>query len=594
MSHGWRGLSWDGKAPRLLVALAVLATLGSPGEASSEATVGVIVREHHPASTAAETLVTSLGGTIDAPLALIGGFIATVPADTLDILAADPTVAAVTPDGRVRLLGTLFGENTEAAGYDGSMPHVLRTIGAERFWGDGYNGTGVDVALIDSGVVGVEGLTASVSGQQKVVNGADLSFESQSTSFRYLDTYGHGTHMAGIIAGRDSQTPKGLDSVDDRYFTGVAPGARILNVKVGSYDGAVDVSQVIAAIDWVVQHRTDNGMNVRVLNLSFGTDSTQPFTLDPLAFAVEQAWRAGIVVVAAAGNDGNQVPLRNPASDPFVIAVGASNTKGTMSLTDDVVASFSNCSTSGRTVDLLAPGVSVLSLRNPGSFADVAYPPAQVGTRFFKGSGTSQAAAVVSGAAALVLDKYPNATPDQVKALLRSTAFTVKGKLAACYGSGLLDLEAAAGTSLPTVGRAAQTWTRSTGTGTLEGARGSDHLSQNGVTLAGERDIFGKPFSTVSWAPLAAAGSSWSGGTWNGTTWSGTTWSGTSWSGTAWSGTTWSGISWSGTTWSGTSWSNKTWTGTTWSGTSWSGTSWSGTSWSGTSWSGAGWRGARR
>jgi serine protease AprX len=114
----------------------------------------------------------------------------------------------------------------------------------------------------------------------KIINGPDLSFESQSDELRYLDTYGHGTHLAGIIAGNDG-TEDG--------FRGVAPGARVVNVKVANYEGAVDVSQVIAAIDWVVQHRNDNGMNIRVINLAYGTDSTQSPMLDPLSFAVEQA-----------------------------------------------------------------------------------------------------------------------------------------------------------------------------------------------------------------------------------------------------------------------------------------------------------------
>src|SRR5207248_10323584 len=129
----------------------------------------------------------------------------------------------------------------------------------------------------------------------------------------YVDNYGHGTHIAGIIAGNGGA--KGSD------YNGVAPDARLLNVKVADAGGAVDVSQVIAALDWVVQHRTDNGLNVRVLNLSFGTDSSQVYVLDPLAYAAEVAWRRGIVVVAAGGNDGkNNNSLADPAYDPYLLA----------------------------------------------------------------------------------------------------------------------------------------------------------------------------------------------------------------------------------------------------------------------------------
>jgi serine protease AprX len=596
MSAGTIGSSTHQRSRRaawslVAVALAAGSVLPavSPEPVGSTGSINVIVRELEPASSTAEAVVRTLGGVVGRHIDLIGGFTASVPVANLGSLGASPAVEAVTPDGSIHLLGNSFGENTEAAAYDGSMPHVLRAIGADSFWSAGYTGSGVDVALLDSGVVGVDGLTAG----GKVVNGPDLSFESQSDTFRYLDTYGHGTHMAGIIAGRDSVGPTYPKSVDDRYFTGVAPNARILNVKVGSYDGAVDVSQVLAAIDWIVQHKTDNGLNVRVLNISFGTDSTQGYLLDPLAFAVEQAWRRGIVVVVATGNDGNFKPLRDPAYDPFVIAVGASNTQGTTSLADDTVASFSNCDGKGRNVDLIAPGVSILGLRNPGSYADTTYPGAQVGTRFFKGSGTSQAAAVVSGAAALVVSKYPNATPDQVKALLRSTAYmpSVKGRSATCYGAGLLDMRAAAASALPRDSKAAQTWTQSLGVGSLEAARGSDHLEQNGVMLSGEKDIFGRPFYSIVWAPLSALGVSWSGGSWSGGIWSGASWSGVSWSGTSWSGVSWSGTSWSGVSWSGLSWSDQAWNGVSWSGGTWSGTSWSGVSWSGTSWSGDGWLG---
>ncbi len=598
-----RGLSWDDPGSKktamgaALCSLAMLLSLlsGAVMPVQEDPLVDVIVREADPSTSVAESLVATLGGTVGESIELIGGFTAMVPTSKIPSLLASPVIEAATPDSSINLLANSFGENLEAAAYDGSMPHVLRSIGAESFWSAGYTGAGIDVALIDSGVVGVEGLMSVSGSTTKIINGPDLSFESQSETFRYLDTYGHGTHMAGIIAGRDQQLPTNPRMVDDRLFAGVAPSSRVLNIKVGAHDGAVDVSQVLAAIDWVVQNKNSNGMNIRVLNLSFGTNSVQPYVLDPLAFAVEQAWRRGIVVVVAAGNDGNYVPLRNPALDPYVIAVGASNTMGTQTLTDDVVASFSNCDTRGRTVDLLAPGVSILGLRNPGSYADVTYPAAQVGSRFFKGSGTSQSAAVVSGAAALILSKYPDATPDQIKALLRSTAFmpSVKGKIAACYGAGMMDLSVAAGARLPSVSKSLQTWAPSTGLGTLEGARGGEHLEQNGVVLSGEQDIFGRPFVSAMWAPLSALGVSWSGGTWSGGTWSGVSWSGVSWSGVSWSGVSWSGVSWSGVSWSGVSWSGVSWNGVSWSGGSWSGTSWSGTSWSGGSWSGSSWSDAR-
>jgi serine protease AprX len=456
--------------------------------------------------------------------------------------------------------------------YAGSMYWVAQEItGAGEYWNDGYTGRGVDVALIDSGVVPVEGL--SVKG--KVVNGPDLSFESQAGNLRYLDTYGHGTHMAGIIAGRDSSATslqKGLEA----QFVGMAPGSRIVNVKVADNEGAVDVSQIIAAINWVVEHRSDNGMNIRVLNLSYGTDSIQAADIDPLSYAVESAWKAGIVVVVAAGNDGNSSPLRDPAINPFVLAVGASDSNMSYGAADDTVPSFSSCGTSARYVDVVAPGKSIVSLRSPGSSADLNYPEAAVGERFFLGSGTSQAAAVVSGAAALIIQQRPDITPDQLKALLMKTAQPIPNAKGLCQGAGLIDLKVARNTATPA---GSQNYAAATGLGTLEGARGSHHLSVDGVTLKGEQDIFGQKWNAEYWVKYAANLMTWDGGDWNGSTWAGTSWSGTSWSGTSWSGT-----SWSGTSWSGTSWSDYVWSGTSWSGTSWSGTSWSNDNWLGLSW----------
>ena len=169
-----------------------------------------------------------------------------------------------------------------------------------------------------------------------------------------------------------------------------------------------------------------------MLNLSFGTDSTQDYRLDPLAHAAEVAWSSGIVVVVSAGNAGGTATgLANPAYDPAVLAVGSSNTQGTSDRTDDRVSGFSQRGATAegkRAPDLVAPGSSIVSLRAPGSFVDIMHGAAgTLNDRFFKGSGTSQAAAVVSGASALLLSQRPWLTPDQVKDILRRSAYDVPG-----------------------------------------------------------------------------------------------------------------------------------------------------------------------
>jgi serine protease AprX len=312
-------------------------------------------------------------------------------------------------------------------------------------------------------------------------------------------------------------------------------------VKVATASGATDVSQVIAGIDWVVQHRNADGLNIRVLNLSFGTDGTQSYLLDPLAFAAEVAWRNGIVVVVSAGNSTfGTSRLNNPAFDPFVIAVGADDTNGTNDPKDDTIPSWSARGDATRRPDLVAPGVSVVSLRNSGSQIDLAHPSARVGdTRFFKGSGTSQAAAVVSGAAALLLSQRPSLSPDQVKYLLRSTAVRLPNADVDAQGAGLINLKAAKDASTPLAALAQQPFATATGLGTLEGARGSVHVVDGDIALTGEMDILGSTFDSSVWAAASLAGNTWSGGDWNGNTWSGNTWSGNTWSGNSWSSDTW-------------------------------------------------------
>ncbi|MDJ0962048.1 MAG: S8 family serine peptidase, partial [Acidimicrobiia bacterium] len=408
--------------------------------------------------------------------------------------------------------------------------------------------------------------------------------------------FGHGTHLAGIMVGLDSDVDG--DGGEDYYaeaqdgkFVGIAPDARLVSLKVADANGAVDVTQVIAAIDWVVQHRNDNGMNIRVINLSFGTDSLQDYQIDPLSFAVENAWKKGIVVVVAAGNDGASALLRNPATNPYVIAVGAYDTHGTNVTGDDSIADFTNCGANSRTIDIAAPGRSIISLRAPGSMADEQHPEARIDDRFFKGTGTSQAAAVVSGAVALMLDQRPDLTPDQVKHLLVDTADWTANTGSPCGRKKMLDLREITqelDESLPT---ATQSFPAATGLGSIDAARGSSRLYDNGVELTGEQDIFGTEWNGASWSGASWSGASWSAGEWNGASWSGASWSGASWSGASWSGASWSGASWSGASWSSKSWSGASWSGASWSGASWSGASWSGASWSGGSWSGHVWTG---
>jgi serine protease AprX len=589
------GVSWnDSKKGRLLVgflAALLLSTLATPEvtRSLSDTTgrmISVIVRELPGSGSAPEATVRSLGGKVGPHIHIINGFVAELPETSVRALAMSGTVHSVTQNRNVHMLSMVNGFDGEVD--PGSIYNVGNAVRARDAWRLGYTGQGIDVALIDTGLVPVNGLQAG-----NVVNGPDLSFESQIDQLRYADTNGHGTHIGAIIAGRDNAVGEisRRDRLNPDRFIGVAPDARLINLKVGNAQGATDVSQVLAAIDWVVTHRNDAGMNIRVLNLSFGTDSDQDYRIDPLAYAAEVAWRKGIVVVAAAGNSGfGDARLNDPAYDPYVLAVGASDPKNTpQDVSDDEVPGWSSRGTGVRNPDLVAPGKSVVSLRDPNSEIDLAHPEGRVNSRFFRGSGTSQAAAVVSGAAAILLEQRPDLTPDQVKRIFTATASPMPSADQMAQGAGVLDVRRALNRATPTGG--VQRFEKSTGAGSLDAARGSLHVEYNGVPLTGEQDIMGNSWNGAGWSSAMWNGG-WSGGNWNGAGWSGAGWSGAGWSGAGWSGAGWSGAGWSGAGWSGAGWSGAGWSGAGWSGAGWSGAGWSGAGWSGAGWSGAGWSGA--
>ncbi len=457
---------------------------------------------------------------------------------------------------------------------------------AAGLYSRGFRGQGIDVALVDSGVAPVRGLDQP----GKVLSGPDLSNEGGQPNLANLDTYGHGTHLAGIIAGDDGQ-----------HVGGIATESRIVSVKVAGATGETDIAQVIAGIDWVTEHKDDNGLNIRVLNLSLGVPGITTNRDDPLSAAVERAWDAGIVVVAAVGNRGNDAPgVDSPAVSPFPIAVGGTESYDS-SGAGDKVATWSSAGNAHRTPDVVAPGRSILSLRVPGSTLDQLHPTAAVGEHYFRGSGTSQSAAVVSGFAALLLSADPTMTPDQVKYLIERASIDIApGEY--LDGSGRVDIERSArhirwkdrapvqdyprALSSTTLQLASTTWittdesltyigpTAVLGTATPTDATLTDSTLLDEATIVTDAAIVNDT-AIVSGTISAPSGATWSGGSWTGDVWSGGVWSGATWSGATWSGATWSGGVWSGATWSGATWSGATWSGATWSGKWWSGRSWS-------------------
>ena len=359
----------------------------------------------------------------------------------------------------------------------GSMFAVVDQIGARDLWQAGITGAGVNVAVIDTGVANVPALA------DQVVATVDFSADANQPTRAFVDGHGHGTHMAGIVAGRTPGADPATSAAHPDWFMGVAPGAGIVSVKVGDSAGSVAPNSLLAGIDWVAQNaeRLDIGVAV----LAFDASAGQSYLDDPIAAAVERAWANDVVVVAAAGNGGpDAVGLSSPATDPYVIAVAG------VDLTGDhpAIPDWASRGTDDRRPDLSAPGAHIKSLRAPGSNADVDHASGYVDDQRFLNSGSSPAAAAIGGVAALVRSADPTLTADQVKAKLVDGASAL-GLDPAFTGAGLVD--AAASVASTATGNV-QDWPTST--------------------------------STILSSPLTPYSFAWMGNSWMGNSWMGNSW----------------------------------------------------------------------
>jgi len=395
-----------------------------------ETVVAVIVQKagsgHSP-----QELVRLLGGEVTKDLRIINAFAAELPAGEVERLARDPGVRWVSFDAPM----IRQGGPDEPIETVNLLNSYIPAIGADDVWAEGYQGSGVAVAVVDSGIRSnfqgkkLSDLKDSDSNRSRVVGSE--SFSTDSTNDH--DEFGHGTHVAGIIGGNGA--------LSDGTYIGVAPRVNLLSVKVSDAYGAGYESDVVAGLQWIYEHENEN--NIRVVNISLNSSVPQSYHTSPLDAAVEILWFNGIVVVVSAGNnavDHNGI-LYPPANDPFVITVGAVDDGGTLDVSDDVLAPFSAFGTTGDGLakpDLVAPGTNIISL-SAGRGARIAreHWDHQVGKYYFRMSGTSMASAVTSGAVALLLQAQPDLNPDQVKWRLMHTteSFPVEGA-----GAGYLNL----------------------------------------------------------------------------------------------------------------------------------------------------------
>jgi serine protease AprX len=322
---------------------------------------------------------------------------------------------------------------------------TAESIGADQVWAGsdevpGLTGAGVVVAVIDSGI----DTRHNAFLRKRVIATKDF------TGSDGLDRFGHGTHVASIIAGQPGATP------DTRTYQGIASGALLLNLRVLGDEGSGVASDVVEAIDWTIEHRKE--FDVRVINLSLGAPVLQPFRDDPLCEAVERAVKAGITVVAAAGNYGRTADGRSvyggitaPGNSPYAITVGAVDTHGTAKRSDDTIAPYSSKGPTRYDLvikpDLVAPGSHVVAAESADSYLAKTYPERHVaGTganAYMQLSGTSMAAAVVSGAVAVLLEEQGKLKPNEVKATMQLTSSRVPMTALFEAGAGMLNLAAA-------------------------------------------------------------------------------------------------------------------------------------------------------
>ena len=527
-----------GVAGLVTAALAGTAMVGVPA-ASASTTETVIVTATGLLSPV--VAVEEVLGTVLTQFRIIDGVEASIPTALEPVLAALPGIT-VTPDVSVSVQSTV-----ESTGPHTPSDEFLQQTGATQLFGDGDTGQGVTVAVIDTGIDDLPDFAG------RLIGGVDLSGGNDP----FQDDYGHGTFVAGLIAG-DGASSGG-------QYEGEAPGADLVSIKVAGPNGVTDLGTLIQGLQWAVSNRL--AYNIRVLNMSLGFQPFESTVVNPLDQAVQAAWDSGIAVVASAGNAGpSNGTILSPGDDPLVITVGALDDMAQPAVADDEMTNFSSVGPTSpdgwAKPDLVTSGRSVVSLAAPGSTIYDENPSARIGSGNFVGSGTSFSTAITSGAAALVLSANPTLTPDELKARLLGT--TSPGPVGNPFvdGHGAMNAYAAA-------------------------TAGQMNLSQSvagtALTLLG---------ATVSLSPVGSFADSWNASLWSGVSWSqgsagGPTGNGPN--GSAWNGSAWNGFAWSSRAWNDGGWASAAWDGQTWQGSAWDGSAWEGSAWTGSAWNGSAW-----
>jgi serine protease AprX len=363
----------------------------------------------------ARAIVRSHHGRVTRRLRAVHGYAATLRARDAVKLGRDKRVRRVTLDAPMR--------STAPPGSGKLATTYPKTVGADKLWAAGITGRGIGVAVVDSGISGGKPDFAAGGGGSRVAANVVVSSATRSG-----DEVGHGTHVSGIVAGNSLNR----DVSDPSYgaYIGIAPDAELIMLKVADDAGEATMIDVITALQYAVDHRDELGIDV--LNLSMSSDTAGASYLDdPINAAVEYVWHSGIVVVVAAGNRGTAADAVRypPGNDPYAISVGATDELGTPNPADDVTAAYSSRGTTqdgALKPDVLAPGEHIVAPLAVGSAFARLCPACVVADEYLRIGGTSMAAPVVAGAAALLLQARPNLNPDQIKGLLTKETGVVR------------------------------------------------------------------------------------------------------------------------------------------------------------------------
>jgi serine protease AprX len=504
-------------APTIDTSLKVHPLLQYGAQVEPTKLVRVIVQKANPGASK-DSIAKPVGGQVVQEFHVIPAFVMNVTQSAVLAVAKNPDVRYVSPDGPVRKKAVVDSSKL--------VTNFPAETGATAVWaGTGVpsaTGANVTVAVLDTGI---DPTHPDLAHNIEAINVNQFAKDGP------VDDYGHGTHVSSIITGTD---PNGK-------YLGVAPNATVISVKISDDAGVAYESDLLRGLDWVDANRT--GKHIRVLNLSVSTAVAQSYATSPINAAVENLWHDGVTVVAAAGNLGaaEDAVWYAPANDPYVITVGCLDDNQTVATADD-----SLCPISSRGItedgfakpDLVAPGrqiASALGLRKDHTNSRLARDfPDRISAdlKHLRLSGTSMAAPMVTGAVALLLERYPTLTPDQIKALLVRTARTYPGQQ---DGAGALDI-------LKVLG----------------GAGGS--LT---TPLPGPLPVGGVL------PPSGANTLLWDGARWGSTYWDGARWGSSYWDGARWGSATWDGARWGSAYWDGARWGSAYWDGARWGSADW-------------------------